>query len=61
MGKAKKTCNFAATKRILNTTKDTRLKSVKSKLTASTKSNPPKDTELVREMSPSYFPSVLTG
>jgi hypothetical protein len=46
MGKAKKTWNFAATKRILNTTKDTRLKSVKSKLT-STKSNPRKDTELV--------------
>ena len=50
MGKAKKTRKFAATKRILNTTKDTRLKSVKSKLTTSTKTNPPKDTELVREM-----------
>jgi hypothetical protein len=52
MGKARKTRKFAATKRIINTTKDTRLKSVKSKLNASTKSNPPKDTELVREMSP---------
>ena len=61
MGKAKKTRKFAATKRILNTTKDTRLKSVKSKLTASTKSNPPKDTELVREMFPSYFSLCTDG
>jgi hypothetical protein len=51
MGKAKKIRKFAATKRILNTTKDTRFKSVKSKV-ASNKTKAPKDTELVREMFP---------
>jgi hypothetical protein len=49
MGKAKKTRKFAATKRILNANKDTRLQSVKSK-TKDTVAKKTKDGELIREM-----------
>ena len=51
MGKAKKTRKFGATKRILNANKDTRLKSVKSKITKSVDAKKKEnDGELVREM-----------
>lgn len=50
MGKAKKTRKFAATKRLLNTTKDTRLKTVNAKVTKSIEKKKEKDGELVREM-----------
>lgn len=51
MGKAKKTRKFGATKRVLNANKDTRLQSVKSKITKN-KDTKKKDNEgeLVREM-----------
>lgn len=49
MGKAKKTRKFAAAKRILNVTKDTRLKSVESKVAKKLEKQKPKD-ELIREM-----------
>jgi len=58
MGKAKKTRKFAATKRILNANKDTRLQSVKSKSAEAAKKNPPKDAELVREMFPPSTPFI---
>jgi hypothetical protein len=50
MGKAKKVRKFAATKRVLNTTKDTRLKENKAKITKAIEQKKEKDGELVREM-----------
>jgi len=50
MGKAKKTRKFAAAKRVLNINKDTRLQSVKSKVTKTQATKKEKDGELVREM-----------
>jgi len=51
MAKAKKTRKFAATKRLLNTTKDTRLQSVKSKVQKTEEKKKDSNGELVREMS----------
>lgn len=57
MAKAKKTRKFAATKRLLNATKDTRLQSVKSKVQKpQEKKKESSNGELVREM---YFPHHL--
>lgn len=57
MGKAKKTRKFAQTKRLLNTTKDTRIQSVKAKATQ-TQEKKESNGELVREM---YLPrDILT-
>ena len=51
MTKAKKTRKFGATKRLLNANRDTRLKTVKSKVAkTSDKKKGDKDGELVREM-----------
>jgi len=50
MGKAKKTRKFAATKRMLNANKDTRLKTAQAKVTKSLDKKKEKDGELVREM-----------
>jgi hypothetical protein len=50
MGKAKKTRKFAATKRIINANKDTRLQTAKAKVTKSLDKKKEKDGELVREM-----------
>jgi len=51
MSKAKKTRKFAATKRVLNANKDTRLKTAQAKVTKSLeKKKKEKDGELVREM-----------
>ena len=51
MGKAKKTRKFAATKRLLNATKDTRLQTVKSKVEKKTHEKKKEaNGELVREM-----------
>ena len=50
MGKAKKTRKFAATKRILNTNKDTRLAAVKAKVEKNAEKKKKADGELVREM-----------
>jgi hypothetical protein len=50
MGKAKKVRKFAATKRVLNTTKDTRLKENKATITKAIEQKKEKDGELVREM-----------
>jgi hypothetical protein len=52
MAKAKKTRKFAATKRLLNTTKDTRLQAVKSKVQKTEEKKKDNNGELVREM---YF------
>ena len=50
MGKAKRTRKFAATKRILNTNKDTRLAAVKAKVEKNAEKKKKADGELVREM-----------
>jgi hypothetical protein len=50
MGKAKKVRKFATTKRVLNTTKDTRLKENKAKITKAIEQKKEKEGELVREM-----------
>jgi hypothetical protein len=50
MGKAKKVRKFAATKRVLNTTKDTRLKENKAKVVKTLEQKKQADGELVREM-----------
>lgn len=57
MAKAKKTRKFAATKRLLNVTKDTRLQTVKSKVEKKSQEKKNESNgELVREMySPSAF------
>jgi hypothetical protein len=50
MAKAKKTRKFAATKRIINANKDTRLKTANAKVTKSQEKKKERDGELVREM-----------
>lgn len=53
MGKAKKTRKFAATKRLLNTTKDTRIQSINLKTQKTQEKKKESNGELVREM---YLP-----
>ena len=55
MAKAKKTRKFAATKRLLNANKDTRLKTGQAKVAKSLDKKKEKDGELVREMYTSEY------